>query len=190
MYLTDFGMSRMLKTTDATQQTAQNLGPIRWMAPESLLSSSYSTKSDAYMYAMFLYEVLVRRVPFYELSNLLDVYECIRDGQRPTIDMTCLPPVFRDIFHANWAVDPADRYDMDTIHQLFVLHASDNNEKNDDDSHEQPRTSKDGPSIFLPVITQYGSTFGDQHLTNSSSLSIPIVAQYGDVVDFHENFSL
>ena len=42
--VSDFGMSRLLQT-DAATKTYSNIGPIRWMAPESLKHRAYSTKS-------------------------------------------------------------------------------------------------------------------------------------------------
>ncbi len=65
VWLNDFGMSRLLnaKTAaaaggggaaadvkDDSGKTLNNVGPVRWMAPESMKNSSYSTKSDVWMY--------------------------------------------------------------------------------------------------------------------------------------------
>src|SRR3989338_5145797 len=98
IYLADFGLSRLLMSDDGTQQTQTSLGPIRWMAPESIFHKTYSTKSDCYMYAMFLYEVLFRKVPFYETENVLDVSELVAAGERPPIMDENLQPVYMNIF--------------------------------------------------------------------------------------------
>ncbi len=43
--LTDFGMSRLINEQQQRGTTKSELGPIRWMAPESLREKQYSTKS-------------------------------------------------------------------------------------------------------------------------------------------------
>ena len=42
--ISDFGMSRFVADTKKGSTTKSNIGPIRWMAPESLKNQSYSTK--------------------------------------------------------------------------------------------------------------------------------------------------
>ena len=76
-------MSRLLTTENQTQRTKNNIGPIRWMAPESIFKSEYSNKSDVFMYGMFLYEVIFRKSPFYAIENLLDVGDAVAQGIRP-----------------------------------------------------------------------------------------------------------
>jgi hypothetical protein len=48
--ITDFGMSRLVEE-DKRGTTKSELGPIRWMAPESLRNKEYSTKSGNYFLA-------------------------------------------------------------------------------------------------------------------------------------------
>ena len=114
VYLSDFGMSRLITSTDATQKTANNVGPIRWMAPESIFRMEYSKKSDVYMFANFVYEVLYRRVPFADVPNLLDVGDAVQAGQRPSLSRDC-PPALLPLFESCWATDPAERMDMGKV---------------------------------------------------------------------------
>ena len=87
-------MSRLLQANDGdkdfvAQKTKNDVGPIRWSAPESMFQSEYSKMSDCYMFGMFMYEVLFRQIPFYNISNLLDVSDAVLAGKRPDI-----PPDF------------------------------------------------------------------------------------------------
>lgn len=43
--VSDFGMSRLLQVDATAGKTYGNIGPVRWMAPESLKSGIYSVKS-------------------------------------------------------------------------------------------------------------------------------------------------
>lgn len=45
------------------------VGPLRWMAPESLLKSEYSTKSDVYAFGVTILEIITRQRPFHQYSN-------------------------------------------------------------------------------------------------------------------------
>lgn len=51
--LTDFGMSRLIDEDNQRGTTKSELGPIRWMAPESLKSKEYSVKSGTYFRMTF-----------------------------------------------------------------------------------------------------------------------------------------
>jgi len=56
--ITDFGMSRFVLQETGT--TATVTGPLKWMAPESLNSGSYSEKSDVWSFGVLMWEVLSR----------------------------------------------------------------------------------------------------------------------------------
>ena len=114
IYISDFGMSRLLLRTEV-QSTQSDLGPVRWLPPESLMDNLYSRKTDVYMYAMFLYEVLYRQIPYFEVWNLLDVAELIRNGTRPTLLHSSFHPCFLEIFERCWSANPSDRYTMQEI---------------------------------------------------------------------------
>jgi len=56
-------MSRVLEQTASEGNTLNNMGPIRWMAPESLARQIYSKKSDVWMFGIVIYEVVSRYEP-------------------------------------------------------------------------------------------------------------------------------
>lgn len=45
-------MSRVLKDMSQQGQTETSIGPIRWMAPESLQDLKYSVKSDVWTFGI------------------------------------------------------------------------------------------------------------------------------------------
>lgn len=56
--VSDFGMSRLVDTDNGSMQSKTDFGPIKWMAPESLLSKTYSEKSDVWSWACLVVEVI------------------------------------------------------------------------------------------------------------------------------------
>ncbi len=48
----DFGFARTIGENDDAGQTQSNVGPINWMAPESLSSRMYSEKSDVWSFGI------------------------------------------------------------------------------------------------------------------------------------------
>jgi len=70
------------------------VGPIRWMAPESLRNKIYSTKSDVYSYGCVLIELITRDVPFADIPQAFDVaMSVVRDGATPPIPENTPPPL-------------------------------------------------------------------------------------------------
>jgi serine/threonine protein kinase len=62
-------MSRVLQQ-DIEGRTASNIGPIRWMAPESLRQHVYSKKSDVWSFGIVVYEIVAQREPHFDVDPL------------------------------------------------------------------------------------------------------------------------
>lgn len=57
--ISDFGLSREMSAVNAKYKLTnlkQKL-PIRWLAPETLTTASYSTKSDVFSYGILMWEI-------------------------------------------------------------------------------------------------------------------------------------
>jgi predicted Ser/Thr protein kinase len=59
--ISDFGMSRIVEREEG--KTKHDMGPIRWMAPESLANRTYSKKSDVWSFGIVVYEIVARCEP-------------------------------------------------------------------------------------------------------------------------------
>jgi len=117
--ISDFGMSRILKETEG--KTYNNIGPIRWMAPESIGQHKYSKQSDVWTFGIVVWEIVRQSEPHVDVDPV-DVGALIRDrGLAPKIPDNC-PPLLRQLMEMCWQKEPEQRPPIDVI--LAMLSAS------------------------------------------------------------------
>jgi serine/threonine protein kinase len=61
-------MSRVLKE-DIEGRTGNRIGPVRWMAPESIRDGIYSKKTDVWMFGVLVYEIVTREEPHVDVDE-------------------------------------------------------------------------------------------------------------------------
>ncbi|PRP76294.1 hypothetical protein PROFUN_07816 [Planoprotostelium fungivorum] len=77
--VTDFGLSRMLEVEAEIHQSKTNVGPIKWMAPESL-RGQFSEKSDVWAWGVLCIEVFTGTQPFPHLTATEFVVGVVNDN--------------------------------------------------------------------------------------------------------------
>jgi len=112
----DFGLSRFT-TKNASGMTKSDVGPIKWMAPESLTSQTYSTKSDVWMFGVTCWEILARKEPFPDVDTL-EVAFNVRDGITLAVPEGTPEPLSNILYHC-WAYKAAERPDFDELTKMF-----------------------------------------------------------------------
>lgn len=120
--ISDFGMSRIIKEETQAGKTTTSIGPIRWMAPESIANQTYSFKSDVWMFGIILFEISARQEPHIG-EDILNTGIKIRDlGMTPTIPNDC-PLLLREVMEMCWITDPYMRPTMEQLCQKLDEHA-------------------------------------------------------------------
>jgi len=115
----DFGLSRIIEAPDASGKTVSDVGPIRWMAPESLLYKTYSVKSDVWSFGVTMVEILDNgRDPYPDLDPVQAASNVMYNNLRPTIPETC-PPKLEEMLKQCFSRSPEERPDFK--HILTVL---------------------------------------------------------------------
>jgi hypothetical protein len=116
--ISDFGMSRQMKETNQGQ-TASTVGPIQWMAPEQM-NLVYSEKSDVWMFACTLFEMLAGVEPHVDRAHdKLNLALAIRDtGLHPEIPSNA-PDVIAEVMKACYRMNPDERPSFKKILQVL-----------------------------------------------------------------------
>lgn len=94
----DFGMTRFQEDGTMTQ-----CGSPLWMSPEMVRNDPYDEKSDVYSFAICLWEMYTRKIPYRDLglnpSHL--VVKVVKEHLRPPIPKQC-PRAFRQLMERCW----------------------------------------------------------------------------------------
>jgi hypothetical protein len=133
--ISDFGMSRLMDEFSIKGTTAANVGPLKWMAPESLgAAKEYSYASDVFSFAVLCNEVLTEQEPYADLE-LIDAAIKVRDGLRPTIPAEA-PSWLADLLKLCWNESPKKRPTFEAIEHIFVEQLGlDQSVEGDDSEH-------------------------------------------------------
>lgn len=112
----DFGLSR-----GVSESMTGETGSYRWMAPEVIRHRPYTEKCDVFSYAVVLYELFSKEVPFRELTPVQAAI-AVTEGQRPKIPAICKPEVAAMI-KLCWDKDPEKRPPFTDIFVVMNQHA-------------------------------------------------------------------
>eukprot|EP00035_Acanthoeca_spectabilis_P010582 m.187131 g.187131 ORF g.187131 m.187131 type:complete len:1037 (+) comp15068_c0_seq7:243-3353(+) len=107
-------------TSDRGRTLSKGVGSLLFMAPEVLRGDRITTimapKLDVYSYAILLFEIWTREVPWGEIEECgvhfpLKLQELTTAGQRPVLPVPCqsAPAGFEALMQACWVGDPAKR---------------------------------------------------------------------------------
>ena len=121
VFVSDFGFARQKENKSSKGFTNNNMGPVKWEAPESLQRKEYSEKTDAFSYAVCLYEMVAAREPWEHETHAQVAYQVIC-GNRLPIALNC-DPVLAELMQLCWEADPRKRPNFEYIHRrLKVSH--------------------------------------------------------------------
>jgi len=115
--ISDFGMSRKVDNRYVGGNTKNDIGPIRWMSPESLKTQQYSVKSDIWSFGILIYEIVARQEPHANEVDQFEVAQLIRDQSLiPKISKEKIySPVLKELMEKCWNQDPQKRPNFETI---------------------------------------------------------------------------
>ena len=106
--ISDFGLSKDVYSRDYYKLGEKSVMPIRWMPPEAILFSTFSSQSDVWSFGIVLWEIFTSGTqPYCALSNE-EVVERITNGHVLRCPSGC-PDELYQLMVRCWATEPKDR---------------------------------------------------------------------------------
>jgi len=115
--ISDFGMSRIIISKN-TGKTKSNIGPVRWMAPESIATRIYSEKSDVWSFGIVVYEIVAQTEPHKNMDDLQAAIAIRDEGLTPKIPSHC-PQFLRELMMKCWNRNPEQRPTFEQVCNMF-----------------------------------------------------------------------
>lgn len=107
--ITDFGLATVKSESRTATYSVDAMGSLLWMAPEILgLIARYSTASDIYAYAIILFEIATRELPYKQAASREAIITHVKSGGREKIPPEC-PSRYAALITRCWAQRVEDR---------------------------------------------------------------------------------
>ncbi|XP_076642696.1 uncharacterized protein LOC143353339 [Halictus rubicundus] len=125
--IADFGMSRFANEDGEVIETrhGRNALPIRWMAPESLIYSLFTTKTDVWSFGILMWEIVTLGSTPYPDMTAREVMRNVQNGYRLERPSHCRSELFRVISRC-WHADPDRRPEFQTLRRDLAQLLEDN----------------------------------------------------------------
>ncbi|CAJ0582766.1 unnamed protein product, partial [Mesorhabditis spiculigera] len=97
--------------------------PIKYMAPESLRNSQYTTSSDIWMFGVLFWEILTVGGLPYPSVPVIQMYTVLRKAIRPPQPLSCSDPLY-SLLQDCWSFEPTLRPKLAEIRRLLLGYIS------------------------------------------------------------------
>lgn len=97
----DFGLARELYSRNYYKNDGDKPLPVRWMSPESLVDSIWTTKSDVWSYGIVLWEIMTMGQQPYPSIETQVIFDHVKNGGLPIITTKC-PHEIKEIMLKCW----------------------------------------------------------------------------------------
>jgi len=104
--ISDFGMSRYI--LEDVGITKSNVGPLKWMSPESILKKIYSPASDVWSFGVLLFEIFSKSNPYPEYDAVQAAVQVCEHGLRLSPPKNA-PQIIKTIMMECFHIDPSNR---------------------------------------------------------------------------------
>ncbi|OHT07609.1 TKL family protein kinase [Tritrichomonas foetus] len=111
----DFGLSGMMKDN---QELCGGVGTPHYTAPEVLSHARYGPKVDSFSFGVVLWEMLMRKVPYGDMSHMAIYEHVVTRGWRLGMPNDT-PEGLKKMITRCWSKNPNDRPDFSEIVHLF-----------------------------------------------------------------------
>ncbi|CAL8069828.1 unnamed protein product [Orchesella dallaii] len=126
--LADFGSSKKLRDLQPSYKYSQLDGTIPYTAPELFKGSPPTEKCDVYSFAITMWQILTREIPYQEENEHAVIFRVVSQGLRPDrcSDSAILEydnerdKEYAQIYQSAWDSEPKKRPTMTDIHKRLL----------------------------------------------------------------------
>ncbi|PRP89036.1 hypothetical protein PROFUN_02314 [Planoprotostelium fungivorum] len=152
--VSDFGLSRESSDGSDGGKTQSSIGPVKWMAPESIASRVYSSKSDVWSYGVLCWEICTTQDPWAERQPM-EVATAVMNGETLHIPQQA-DDVVAYMLGQCWQKQPDDRPSFSDIYRWLKDKVWDESEAERQMQRTQKRRSTERmKSTTKPVEPNY-----------------------------------
>eukprot|EP01119_Soliformovum_irregulare_P024983 TRINITY_DN9111_c0_g1_i1.p2 TRINITY_DN9111_c0_g1~~TRINITY_DN9111_c0_g1_i1.p2 ORF type:complete len:698 (-),score=155.80 TRINITY_DN9111_c0_g1_i1:121-2214(-) len=122
--VSDFGLSRISNGSNAnnTVFSVTEIGPIKWMAMESLKEKVFSTKSDVYSYAVTCVEILTEAEPYHDVPMMEFTMKIFSEKYELSKYIpSTTPKILKDLLTSCLNLKPAKRPTFEEIYTTLEI---------------------------------------------------------------------
>jgi len=166
--VTDFGMSRVKGGNTQDSKTTNDVGPLKWMPPESIKDKIYSYKTDVWSYGVVMYELLVRQDPYGDLDAVTVGMRVVYEGLRLQCPQRAVL-LWKDLMENCFKETPDERPTFKEIANIFSA-----KEKIDLDAKQRARVPETQTENTQPTSGNENS-YTAVNLEKSSNSTAPLV---------------
>jgi len=166
--VTDFGLARVKQACSIEFYTHSNIFPIKWAAPESFAKKKYSQRSDVFSFGVVLYEMFVRRSPWFGYANEEVQVMVLERALRMPLPEN-LDSKIKDLIERCWAQNPEERPELPNIISFF----SEYSKSNDRGAVENEKNEATLNSLNLEGSCQYAD-WDDDGIQHASEQTVPV----------------
>ncbi|XP_078368380.1 uncharacterized protein LOC144652235 [Oculina patagonica] len=105
--ISDFGLMRQTHENVYQLKKGKKI-PVKWMAPEALYNSEYTTRSDVWSFGILLWELSTMGGNPYPGINNKELYNLLKTGYRMERPETCSDKLYQLMLNC-WREEPSDR---------------------------------------------------------------------------------
>lgn len=162
----DFGLATVKLRTFAKTMC----GTTGWVAPEVLAEEGYTEKADVYSFAIILWEMFTRQVP-YAGKNTMQVVRSVDRGERLAIPDDC-PQDYKNLINDCWSSDPATRPSfVEILRRVEKMRVHYLEEKLKETKAQQQQLEVKTEPMAIDTINHTTNSDPNNHLNNDNSSS-------------------
>jgi len=120
----DFGLARFMSEDKpaltgpkrmAYNTECRHPGPVKWMAPESLLNREFTEKTDIWGFGITIFEIMTQNEPYPGVPPVEAALKVVMGDLRPDMSQFTAAPLLKDLLKKMWSKNPADRPSLRVI---------------------------------------------------------------------------